>query len=86
MKGWFHWGFILMCASLAYSILTFVYQAAKSRTIAALTNCVGCIQVLALLVWIVIGSILRFSTAGKACSGDYYDGSDAAEPYMWQTG
>ena len=72
-----------MCFFFVYSILTFIYVAVKSRTVAAVTNGVGCVQLLVLLVWIVIGSILRFSKPGKACSGDYYDGEDAAEPYMW---
>ena len=86
MRGWFYWGFILMCASLSYVVMTFVYQAVKSSFIAGLTHIVGGVQVLALVVWIIIGSVLRFGTAGKACSGDYYTGEEQVSPYLWQSG
>ena len=86
MRSWFFTGFILMCASLSYVVMTFVYQAVKRSFLARLTHVVGCIQVLALVVWIIIGSMLRFSTIGKACSGDYYTGEEQVEPYVWQAG
>ena len=86
MQNWFKWGFILMCTSIAYVVLTLVYKCLESGLIAAFAHGVFCLQSIAMIVWIVFGSILRFSMVGKVCSGDYYHGDDDAEPYDWQAG
>ena len=38
---------------------------------------------LVLPIW---GFLIRFSYAGKLCSGDYYEKDDHPKPYLWATG
>ena len=38
---------------------------------------------LVLPIW---GFLIRFSYAGKLCSGDYYEKEDNPKPYLWETG
>ena len=33
-----------------------------------------------------MGVIVRETSDGAACSGDYYEGDDEPEPYLWQEG
>ena len=34
----------------------------------------------------LVGAYIRNTEAGKACSGDFYEGSGEQEPYLWKSG
>ena len=86
MQHWFRIGMYIMLVSMFYSVVVFGYQATKSEVLAKAANLVSCIQGLVLLVWVIYGTMIRFSNEGKACSGSFYQGSGEPDPYMWNTG
>ena len=74
MQTWFAWGMYIMIASMFYSFVVFGYQTTKIDSLAKAANIISCIQGLVLIVWVIFGSVLRFSIEGKSCSGKYYVG------------
>ena len=86
MTNFFTFAFIMMCASMAYSVFGAIAIAAKSTglgscaQVIALLACVGSI---AAVIW---GSIIRWGEPGRTCSGDFYEGEGKPEPYLWKTG
>ena len=74
MQHWFRIGMYIMLLSMFYSLAVFGYQATKSDVLAKAANCISCIQGLVLLVWVIYGTMIRFSNEGKACSGAFYVG------------
>ena len=77
----------IMFVSMFYSLAVFGYQATKSEVLAKAANFVSCIQGLVLLVWVIYGTMIRFSNEGKACSGAFYPyPREKDDPYMWNTG
>ena len=83
---WFSTGFILCCSTLAYYILGFLnFKCGKANLLAQLITAIGYFSVLGTLVWIVYGTLLRWSEEAKACSGDLVT-NNGQEPYQWKSG
>ena len=85
MRTWFWYGFVIMSTSSVYSLMTFVYQAQRSEFISSLTHCIGSIQVLAWIIWLIAGTVVRFSDAGEVCSGSGAV-TDGTDPFMTHSG
>ena len=88
MTTWFTFAFIVMCASISYSLLGMIFLCTKSSGLGYCTQVIGllsCTGNIALLIW---GSIVRWQGPGRICSADYYDyqGPNKPEPYMWKSG
>ena len=73
-ETWFTQGFNLSCSALAYYLLTFMNFkcCGRGRLIGELVTALGYFAVLGTLIWLVLGSLLRWSYRGVACSDPAY--------------
>ena len=85
MRTWFYYGFVLMCSGLVYSLMTFAYQANRSELMSNVTHCIGIIQITAIFIWMIVGTVVRFSDTGEVCSGSGTT-VDSVDPFMEHTG
>ena len=84
---WFMCGFILTCSSLAFYIFSFLnFKYCRANLMNELNRAIGYFSVLGTLVWLVLGTVLRWSLPGKTCSGDMVDDKSGQVPYQWSSG
>ena len=86
MTNFFTFAFIVMCASMAYSVFGAIAIAAKSTGLGSCAQLIGllsCTGGIAIVIW---GSIIRWGEPGRTCAGDFYEGEGKPEPYLWKTG
>ena len=43
----------------------------------------GCPTFLCTIIVVLVGTAVRESTSGQACSGDFYEGEGKPTPYLW---
>jgi len=80
-------GFILTCSALVFYIFSFLnFKCCRASLMNELNRAIGYFAVLGTLVWLVLGTMLRWSLPGKTCSGDIVDDKSGQAPYQWQSG
>ena len=79
---WFMCGFIITSSALLYYIFTFINFkcCGNANLMTELVKAIGYFAVLGTLVWLVLGTMLRWSVPGKACAGDSV-ANDGQAPY-----
>ena len=91
MGRFFHWwfltGFGLCCSSIFYSLLSSGAQFYRNKTTSTVATIILFVNSLLSLIWLFIGSALRFSKAGSVCAGDLLQSDNFGNaPYQFTEG
>ena len=88
-ETWFILGFVLSSSVILYSLLSYSYLLMNMEAIAVFGEILGCVTQMSTLVWLVFGAYIRWSHAGRVCSGAFTEDAEATHkdaPYQWQSG
>ena len=78
--------FALAIMGILSSILAILVRAFKAHRFLWLISILDAIIILAAVVWLICGTVIRFSHTGRVCSGSPEGVSNAAFPYSTSTG
>ena len=97
LKVWTIVGFAICCLEIMYSCTGFIFQYSSKQAHARLANCFLVLGQCNAIGWVIWGTVIRWNSAGRSCSGDYWEHTSNAKdidydipfsysPYLLRTG